>query len=392
MRSLIKIQTKPGQRILLRSDFDVPLKKTEVFDEFRLKAALPTIKFLLKKKARLIIISHLGRPGGKIVEKLRFDPVARWLSKNLGVKVIKLNKIAHCSLQPGQILLLENLRFYQSEENNNPNFAKKLASLAEIFVNDAFAVCHRNHSSIVGIPQYLPSFAGLRLEKEIKSLKKALKAKKDLVVILGGAKTETKIPVIRSLIELGAVVLLGGIVANTFLAAFLGEDKVDGHAVDKKRLCLAKEFLEKLDSPVSFAQIPGQTTKIWLPLDVVIGFPIKEVSFFPNGEFVPEGKTVFDIGQRTIREYTGLLHFAKAIIINGPLGKIEEEKFSQGTKKVLQAVADSPAFSIVGGGETIAVLEKYKLSDKIDLVSTGGGAMLEFISKGSLPGIEALEK
>lgn len=379
MRSISQVDIKPGQKVLLRSDFDVPLAKGKIIDEFRLKAALPTIEFLLRKKAQIIIISHLGRPGGKVVESLRLDPITQWLRKKL-------------NFQPDQILLLENLRFSPAEEKNDPDFAKKLASMAEIFVNDAFAVSHREHASIVGIPQYLPSFAGLRLEKEVKSLKKALMAKKDLVVILGGAKTEIKIPVIKRFVGLGAIVLLGGIVANTFLAALLGEDKVDSSLLDKKKLGLAREFLTKLDLPTFFSRIPGKTTKIWLPLDVVVGFPIEKVSFFPDGEFIPEGKTVLDIGPKTIREYTGLLRFAKAIIFNGPLGKIEEEKFSQGTRKVLQAVADSPAFSIVGGGETIAVLEKYGLSDKIDLVSTGGGAMLEFLSKGTLPGIEALEK
>lgn len=391
MRSIEEAKIKPGQTVLLRADLDVPLEKSKITDEFRLKAALPTIKFLLEKKAKIIVISHLDRPGGKVVENLRLDPVAQWLRKKLGVKIIKLNKIASWNLQPSQILLLENLRFHPGEERNDPDFAKKLASLTEIFVNDAFAVCHRRHASIVGVPQFLPSFAGLRLEREIRSLKKALKAKENLVVILGGMKTETKIPVIENLIKLGAVILLGGIVANTFLAAFLGENKVDKPAVDKKRLGLAKEFLAKLDLPVSFSKIPGKTTKIWLPLDVIVGFPVEQISFFPNGEFVPKGKVLLDIGEKTIREYTGLLRFAKVIILNGPLGKVEEEKFSRGTKKVLRAVANSPAFSIVGGGETIAVLEKCRLLDKIDLVSTGGGAMLEFLSKRTLPGIEALE-
>lgn len=391
MRSIREVKIKPGQRVLLRSDFDVPLKKNKIVDEFRLKAALPTIKFLLGKKAKLIITSHLGRPEGKVKESLRLDPVAQWLRKNLEIKVIKINKIATHDLKPGQILLLENLRFYPQEERNEPGFVKKLASLGEIFVNDAFAVCHRRHASIVGIPQFLPSFAGLRLEKEVGGLKRALEAKENLVVILGGAKTETKIPVIKSLVKLGAVVLLGGIVANTFLAALMGEDKVNGSLVDRERLGLAKKILEHLDLPVSFPKIPGKTSKIWLPLDVVIGFPVKEISFFPDEEFVPKGKMVLDIGQKTVREYTGLLHFAKVIVLNGPLGKVEEERFSRGTEKVLRAVADSPAFSIVGGGTTIAALEKFGLVGKIDLVSTGGGAMLEFLSKGTLPGIETLK-
>ncbi len=379
MRTIQAAKIEPDQTVLLRADFDVPLQKGKILDEFRLKAALPTIKFLLGKKAKIIIISHLGRPQGRMVAGLRLDPMAQWLKKEFHFRT-------------DQISLWDNLRFYPGEEKNDPDFARKLASLAEIFVNDAFAVSHRQHASIVGIPQFLPSFAGLRLEKEVKSLKKALSFKKDLVVILGGAKTETKIPVIESLVGMGALVLLGGIVANTFLAALLGKDKVNGSVIDQERLGLAKKFLAKLDLPVSFAKIPGQTTKIWLPLDVVIGFPVKTVSFFPDGEFIPSGKVVLDIGPKTIREYAGLLGFAKAIILNGPLGKIEEEKFSRGTEAILKAVADSPAFSIVGGGDTIAALEKFGLVDKIDLVSTGGGAMLAFLAQGTLPGIEALEK
>lgn len=379
MRLIREAEIKPDQKVLLRTDFDVPLKRGQIVDDFRLKAALPTIKFLLKKKVKIIIISHLGRPEGKVVENLRLEPVTKWLRQNL-------------KFPPNQILFLENLRFDPGEERNDPDFAKNLSSQAEIFVNDAFASCHRKHASIVGVPRFLPAYAGLQLEKEVVGLKRALRAKKDLVVILGGAKTETKIPVIKNLVSLGAVVLLGGVVANTFLAALLGEDKVDSSLIDRENFALAKNLLETLDLPVSFAKIPGKTTKIWLPLDVVVGFPVREVSFLPEEESTPKGKAILDIGQKTIREYSGLLRFAKVIILNGPLGKIEEERFSRGTKKILEAIASSPAFSIVGGGETIAVLEKCKLLDKIELVSTGGGAMLEYLAKGTLPGIEALEK
>lgn len=381
MKSVKEAEIKPGQTVLLRTDFNVPLRfsqgQAEIVDDFRLKAALPTIKFLQKLGAKIILLSHLGRPGGKKKARFRLDPVRDWLKTNLGTN---------------QIRLLENLRFHPGEEKNDPEFAKRLASRGEIFVNDAFAVCHRRHASIVGLPRFLPSFAGLRLILEIQGLKKATEAKQDLVVILGGTKTETKIPVIKSLAKQKAVVLLGGLVANTFLASLLGKSRVNGSAVDQKRLFLAKKFLKTLDRPITFGQIPGKTTKIWLPLDVLVGPPpLKEIVFFPHQEKVPSGKTILDIGPRTIKEYTGLLRFAKAIILNGPLGKVEKETCRQGTKKIMETIADSEAFSVVGGGETIAALEKFGLTDKIDLVSTGGGAMLAYLAKGTLPGIEALE-
>jgi phosphoglycerate kinase len=392
MRPLRKARINPGQRVLLRTDFDVPLRKNRITDDFRLEAALSTIKFLLNKKARLIIAAHLARPLGKVVPELSLKPVAQWLKERLGIKIVLIKKISPREFDSGQVFILENLRFFPGEETNDLKLAKNLASMADIFVNDAFAVSHRKHASIVGVPQFLPSFAGLRLEKEIKSLKRALKAEHDLVVILGGAKTKTKIPAIKSLVKIGAVVLLGGTIANTFLAALLGEDKVNGSIIDKERLGLAANFLKNLDLPVSFSKIPGKTTKIWLPLDVIVGFPLETISLFPEGESVPKDKLVFDIGEKTVKEYTSLLQFAQAIICNGPLGKIEEERFCHGSKKVFQAVADSSAFSIVGGGDTIAALEKFNLVDKMDLVSTGGGAMLDFLSHGSLPGIEALKK
>lgn len=382
MHSIREAKIGLGQTVLLRSDFDVPLKDGKIVDDFRLKAALPTIKFLLKKGAKITIISHLGRPGGKVIETLRLDPVAQWLRKKLGAS--------------NQIRLLENLRFSPGEEKNDPDFAKKLASLGEIFVNDAFTVCHRRHASIVGIPRLLPSFAGLRLKKEVEGLKKALKSKKDLVVILGGAKTETKIPVIKNLVKLGAVVLLGGVAGNTFLSVFLGRKRMGGAIVKERDIKLAKRFLKTLDKPISFSRIPGKTTKIWLPLDLWAAtekIPPKVIILAePYNESVPKDFQIYGLGPKTLKEYAGLISQAKVVVWNGPISRPHPIKTPKSTEELGKAVIKSKVFSIVGGGETVAALAKEKILDKIDLVSAGGGAMLEFLSKGSLPGIEVLRK
>lgn len=396
MRSIKEAKIKPGQTILLRAGFDVPLREGKIVDEFRLQAALPTIEFLLKKKAKIIIISHLGRPKGKVVKNLRFNPIVRWLRKKLGIKIIKLDKIASWNLKPSQILLLENLRFFPEEERNDFTFAQKLASQADLFVNDAFAVSHRKHASIVGVPHFLPSFAGLRLEKEVKGLKKALRAKKDLVVVLGGAKTETKIPVIESLVRLESIVLLGGVVANTFLVAFLGRKRMSGAIIQEEEVKLAKKFLKELDKPISFAQIPGKTTKIWLPLDLWVADektePKTTTLVDPYNESVPEDFQVYGLGPKTLKEYSGIISQTKAVIWNGPVSRPHPLKTPKSTEELGKAIVESKVFSIVGGGNTLATLAKEKILDKIDLVSTGGGAMLAFLSQGTLPGIEALEK
>jgi len=402
MRSVKAAKIKPGQTVLLRTDFDVPLKENKIVDEFRLKAALPTIKFLFKKKVKIILISHLGRPRGKVEKTLRLNPIAHWLERNLKTKVIKLETAVGPivnqtvkKLLPGQIILLENLRFYPEEEKNDLNFAKKLTSLSEFFVNEAFAVCHREHASIVGTPKFLPSFAGLRLEKEVKGLKKALKAKKDLLVILGGAKTETKIPVIESLAKLGSVILLGGVVGNTFLAAFLGRERMGGEIIQGKDAKLAEKFLRDLDKPVSFAQIPGKTTKIWLPLDLWVADektePVPTTLVDPYNESIPKDYQVYGLGPKTLKEYAGLISQAKALIWNGPVSRPHPLKTPRSTEELGRVIAKRKVFSIVGGGDTVATLAKESILDKIDLVSTGGGAMLEFLNKGTLPGIEVLE-
>lgn len=405
MRSLRDAKITPGQLVLLRADFNVPLdQNSQIIDDFRLQAVSPTIEFLLKKKAKIILLCHLGRPNGRVLENLRLKPVARWLQKKYSsVEYFPEASSYHqikgkISQSQSAIFLLENLRFQPGEEKNDPEFSQKLSSLGDLFVNDAFAVSHRCHASIVSLPQLLPSFAGLRLIQEIQALKKALSFKKDLVVVLGGAKAKSKIPAIEGLIKQGAIVLLGGILGNTFLAAIFGKNKVNGSIVEEESLPTAKKFLKKLDKEVAFAKIPGQTTRIWLPLDVIIAheknghyLDLETIYFWPPlQEVVAKKKKIFDIGPRTIREYIGILKFAQGIIFNGPLGKFEETIFAKGTREVFQAIAQSPAFSLSGGGDSLAALEKFNLCHKIDYMSTGGGAMLDYIAQGILPGIEAL--
>lgn len=329
--------------VLLRTDYDVPLDVDgRVADATRIEDSLPTIKYLLSQKAKIIIIAHLDRPGGKVVKGLSFKTVAEKLSvlldkdvrlstEVLGEKTARAVK----ELEPKGILLLENLRFDPREEKNDQGFAKKLASLAEIYINDAFAVSHRRHASVVGVPHYLPSVAGLDLLKEIDTLSNVLqKPRRPVVVILGGVK-KSKIESAKELIGWADYILVGGkLVIYDGLPQLLGHEKVSGHL---KR----------------------------------------------HGE---------DISQESIKEFEQIIAKAGTIIWSGPMGAYEKEEFSRGTEKIAQAVVDSGAYTVVGGGDTEAALTKLNLTDKIDYISSGGGAMIVFLSKGTLPGIEAMLK
>lgn len=399
MKGIQKAKIKTGQRVLLRADFDVPLiGKTEISDDFRLQATLPTLKFLLKKKAKVILLSHLGRPEGKIVEELRLAPVAHWLKKQVGevAFIQEINEIGE-RIRKSQscLFLLENLRFFPGEEKNDRQFAQNLASLGEIFVNDAFAVSHRQHASIVGIPQFLPTFFGLHFQEEIKNLQKASKAGQDLVVILGGAKTETKIPLIKDLVKKKAVILLGGLVGTTFLAAFFKQKSLDGEPINPFERQLAVNFLATLDKEISFAGLPGKTTQIWLPLDLWVAGP-QDTDFqlvdFSDGltTSLPQDKQVYGLGSKTQKEYSGLIHQAKAVVFNGPVSRPNPTVGDPESTAILgKAIVASRAFSLVGGGDTVAALAKANLLGKIDYASSGGGAMLTYLAKGTLPGIEA---
>jgi phosphoglycerate kinase len=339
-----------NKKIFLRAGFDVPLGDDERIDgkeDWRIKAGLPTIKFLLQKKCKIILATHLGRPGGKAVKELSTKPIQEKLSDILNLSVKKASDCIGLEVEKmadkmgnGEILLLENLRFHKEEEENQENFAKELASLGEIYINDAFSVCHREHASIVGIPKFLPSAIGILLEKEIKILSKAIKDPQvPAIAIIGGAKIKTKLPVINSLSEKYNKILVGGLTAV--------EAKTKNLKF-RENVFLADDFIEK------------------------------------------DGKKL-DIGKESIKKFIEIISEAKTIVWNGPVGKFEETEYAKGTQKIAEEITESKAFKIIGGGDTILAVSKFGLIEKFDFVSTGGGAMLEFLSGKELPGLKALE-
>ncbi len=377
-----------NKRVLVRVDFNVPLgddKKVDNKEDWRIKTVLPTINYLLDQDAKIILLSHLGRPNGKIVENLRLDPIAKRLKELLNKEIIKLDdcigediKERVSNIESGEIILLENLRFHKEEENNDSDFAKKLASYGEIYINDAFSVSHRAHASLVGIPNYLLSCAGLLLEKEIKTLSNVLdKAERPLVVVVGGAKISTKIKFIEEFLTKADNLLLGGALANTVIAAkgfAIGRSVVEGGMIKE---------IEKMELT---------NIKLNLPIDAVASV---DSSGNASSRIVPIGKTnenemVLDIGPDTVLLYNKIISQAKTVIWNGPMGLIETDKFIHGSKEIAKSIAKSDTFSIVGGGDSIFLLEKMNLSDKIDHISTGGGAMLKFLIGDKLPAIEIL--
>jgi phosphoglycerate kinase len=373
-----------NKKVIVRVDFNVPLnsKTGEIEDDFRIRAHLETIDFLKQNNAVIILISHLGKPKGREVG-LSLKPVAEKLKAITGYNVKFCNdcigdnaKREIGQMSPGDIIVLENLRFHPEEEENNEEFASKLAQLGDLFIEDAFPVCHRAHASTVGITRFLPFYPGFLLEKEISSLEKVIKnPKKPFITLIGGVKITTKTEVIEHLLKISDGVLLGGKVANTIL-------KLKGLYGDS--MIRDREILEavrniNLDSP-----------KLIVPIDGMIG---KGDSARGGGiDTLKKDEEIFDIGQETMESYKKIIGQANTIIWNGPMGFCEKEVFSKGSLEIAKAIAASPAYSVVGGGETINFLKKNKLLDKISFVSSGGGAMLDFIAGKKLPGIEALNK
>ena len=333
-----------NKRVLLRCDFNVPFdEKGLISDDFRIKQSLPTIEYLKKKGAKIILMSHLGRPNknqkyslkpiGSRLEKL-LEQKVKFLDKCLGKKIEKEIE----KMKPGEIILLENLRFHEEEEENSANFAKELSKLGDIYINDAFSVCHRSHASIVLLPKYLPSGAGLLLEKEIKVLTNLMESpEKPLLAIIGGKKVETKVKLIDKISEISDFVLIGGLIKKE---------------IEQKKI--------KLKNP----------QKIISPVDDIL---------------------TFDIGPKTIEHFKEKIFQAKTIFWNGPLGMTEKEEFTKGSKEIAKAIIESGAFSIIGGGETIEFINRIGLVDKFSHISTGGGAMLAFLAGEKLPGIEVLK-
>lgn len=380
-----------GKKVLVRVDFNVPLNdKGEITDDTRITASLPTIQYLLEQKAAVILMAHLGRPKGQVKPELSLAPVAKHLGKLLGKKILfapdcvgEAAQAAASKLKPGHILLLENLRFHKEEEKNDMDFAEKLASLADLYVNDGFGVSHRAHASVEGVTHFLPAAAGFLLEKEIQYVGQAVtNPLHPFVAIIGGAKVSDKIGVISNLLDKVDTLLIGGGMANTFLAA--QGYKMGKSLVEEDKLDLAKELLAKAKK---------NKVNMLLPTDLVMA-----AAFAPDAEHVTEkvknlnqDYMALDIGAETSKAYAEALADAKMIVWNGPMGVFEMDAFCKGTEAVAKAVAKSRATSIVGGGDSVAAIEKLGLAKRITHISTGGGASLEYLEGKVLPGVAALD-
>jgi len=379
-----------GKRVFCRVDFNVPMKDRKVTDDTRIRAALPTIQYLMNEGAIVLLASHLGRPKGEIVEDLRLTPVAERLSELLGKPVRKVNeaygetvKQEIASMNEGDVLLLENVRFYKGEEKNDPELAKQFAELADLYVNDAFGAAHRAHASTEGIAKYLPAVAGFLMEKELDVLGKALSnPERPFTAIIGGAKVKDKIGVIDNLLDKVDHLIIGGGLAYTFIKAkgyeigqsLLEEDKID----------LAKQFMAKAEE---------KGVKFYMPVDAVVADEFSESANrkVVSIDEIPSDWQALDIGPKTQQLYKEVVNQSKLVIWNGPMGVFEMDAFAGGTKAVAEALAEAKdTYSVIGGGDSAAAVEKFGLAEKMSHISTGGGASLEFMEGKELPGVVAL--
>ena len=379
-----------GKRVFVRVDYNVPMDKAgKITDDTRISATLPTLRYLLKQGASLILGAHFGRPKNGPAPEFSLAPVANHLSSLLGKEVKfasdcvgPIAETAAAALQPGEVLMLENLRFHPEEEKNDPAFAKGLAVLADVAVNDAFGVSHRAHASVEGITKFLPAVAGFLMEKELDFLGRAVTTpERPYVAIIGGAKVSDKIGVIANLLTKVDSLLIGGGMANTFIAAqgySLGKS-----LVEPDKIPLAKELIE---------QAKASGVKLLLPSDVVVAekFSADATNRVVAADAIGPEEMALDIGPASAAAFAEALNTAKTIVWNGPMGVFEMDAFAKGTELVAQAVAHSQAISIVGGGDSVAALEKVGLADQISHISTGGGASLEFLEGKVLPGVAAL--
>lgn len=388
--SIKKVHNLKNKRVMVRVDFNVPVSRGRVLDDTRLRESLPTIEYLIKRQAKVIIVTHLGRPAGKRLRALKLDPVARRLSELLKQKVKKLPRWSGVPVEKeinglgqGQAVMLENIRFSPVEKNDQGTLSQELAGLADLFVLDGFAVAHRGDASVSGVAKYLPAYAGLLLEREVKGLEKVTKQPaQPFVIVIGGAKIETKVPVIKNLLPKADHILVGGGIVNTYLKAMgykVGDSLVDD------------EFKKEA---VAYAQ----RRKVILPVDVVVGtvdgkkYRVVAIGKKPHA-ICPPGEGILDVGPQTIRLFAGYIKRAKTIVWNGAMGKFEQKPYDVGTLAIARLVASrskGKAYGVIGGGETLQAMELTGMSEYVDLISTGGGAMLEFLSGQELPGIEAL--
>ncbi|MBD2864653.1 phosphoglycerate kinase [Paenibacillus oceani] len=387
-KSVRDVQTA-GKKVFVRVDFNVPLENGQITDDTRIRETLPTIRFLTEQGAKVILASHLGRPKGQVVEEMRLTPVAARLSELLGKPVVKSDeaigesvKAQIASLNDGDVLLLENVRFYEGEEKNDPELAKAFAELAELYVNDAFGAAHRAHASTEGIAHHLPAVSGLLMEKELEVLGKALNnPDRPFTAIVGGSKVKDKIGVIEHLLGIADNLLIGGGLSYTFLKAQGYE--IGKSLVDNEKLDLALGFLKK-------AKEKG--CNLMLPVDIVIGDDFSNnanTRVVPINE-IPADWEGFDIGPKTRELYADVIAKSKLVVWNGPMGVFELNPYLNGTKAVAEACAVTQGYTVIGGGDSAAAAEKFHLADKMDHISTGGGASLEFMEGKALPGVVAL--
>lgn len=378
-----------GKRVFVRVDFNVPVEDGKITDDKRIRETLPTINYLIEKGAKIILASHFGRPKGQVVESMRLTPAGVRLSELLKKPVVKVDeavgeavKAKVAELQNGDVLLLENVRFYPGEEKNDPELAKQFAELADIFVNDAFGAAHRAHASTEGIAHFLPAVSGLLMEKELSVIGKALSnPDRPFTAIIGGSKVKDKIDVIDNLLNIADNVIIGGGLAYTFFKAQGYE--VGQSLLDESKLDVALGFIEK-------AKKLGKN--FYLPVDVVIAddFSATANTNIVDIDSIPAGWEGLDIGPKTREIYADVIKNSKLVVWNGPMGVFEIEPFAGGTLEVAEACATTEAYTIIGGGDSAAAAEKFHLADKMDHISTGGGASLEFMEGKALPGVVAL--
>ena len=378
-----------GKKVLLRCDFNVPLKNGAIGDDTRIRAALETIRFILKEGGSVIACSHLGRPKGQVVAEMSLKPVAERLGELLGLPVAMApdcigaeTEAMAKALQPGGVLLLENLRFHKEEEKNDPGFAKALASLADIYVSDAFGTVHRAHASTAGVADYLPAYCGFLIERELKALGGAVENPvRPLVAVLGGAKVADKLAVIDHLLDKADTLLIGGGMSYTFAKAKGG--KIGNSLLDEEKLEYVQKMMDK-------AKAKG--VKLLLPVDTLIATAVSadaETKYVTAGQ-IPDGWEGVDIGPETRKLFAAEIEKAGTVIWNGPMGVFEESKFAGGTMAVAEAMAACRGITVIGGGDSVSAVQKAGLADKMSHISTGGGASLEFLEGKELPGIACL--